>query len=126
MELEREFLEITKSKQNDTEKMRTDDLEANKRLNLERELWEGEKTDLLRKIKELNRKIEELTDDVKMFEEQNLELKSDKNRVQLQLEEMRSAYRNKLTKYMNEHNPDQSALTWQAKEELIRSYTEKE
>lgn len=39
---------------------------------------------------------------------------------------MRSAYRNKLTKYMNEHNPDQSALTWQAKEELIRSYTEKE
>lgn len=39
---------------------------------------------------------------------------------------MRSAFRNKLTKYMNEHNPDQAALTWQAKEELIRSYTEKE
>jgi len=39
---------------------------------------------------------------------------------------MRSAYRNKLTKYMNENNPDQAALTWQAKEELIRSYTEKE
>jgi hypothetical protein len=44
-------------------------------------MWEGEKTDLLRKIKELNRKIEELTDDVKLFEESNLELKSDKNRI---------------------------------------------
>jgi predicted nucleic acid-binding Zn-ribbon protein len=86
--------------------MRADDMEANKRLNLEREMWDGEKTDLLRKIKELNRKVEEITDDVKIFEEQNLELKSDKNRIQLQLEEMRSAFRNKLTKYMNEHNPD--------------------
>ena len=32
-------------------------------------MWEGEKTDLLRKIKELNRKVEEVTDDVKMIEE---------------------------------------------------------
>ena len=106
MELEREFLELTKTKQGDIEKLRVDDMEANKRLNLEREMWDGEKTDLLRKIKELNRKVEEMTDDVKVLEEQNIELKSDKNRVQLQLEEMRSAYRNKLTKYMNEHNPD--------------------
>jgi len=39
---------------------------------------------------------------------------------------MRSAFRNKLTKYMNEHNPDSAAVTWSAKEELIRNYTEKE
>jgi len=83
MELEREFLELTKSKATDGDRLRTDDLEANKRLNLEREMWEGEKTDLLRKIKELNRKIEELTDDVKLLEESSIELKSDKNRVQL-------------------------------------------
>ena len=81
MELEREFLELTKSKATDNDRFRTDDLEANKRLNLEREMWEGEKTDLLRKIKELNRKIEELTDDVKLLEEASIELKSDKNRV---------------------------------------------
>ena len=83
MELEREFLEITKNKQGDVEKLRVDDLEANKRLGLEREMWDGEKADLLRKIKELNRKVEELSDDVKMLEEQNMELKSDKNRVML-------------------------------------------
>jgi vacuolar-type H+-ATPase subunit I/STV1 len=69
MELEREFLELTRTKHTDTDKIRTDDLEANKRLNLERELWDGEKTDLLRKIRELNRKVEELSDDVKIFEE---------------------------------------------------------
>lgn len=103
MELEREFLELTRNKQDDMSKLKNDDLEANKRLNLERQMWDGEKTDLLRKIKELNRKVEEMTDDVKMLEEQNLELKSDKNRIQLQLEEMRSAFRNKLTKYMSEH-----------------------
>ena len=81
MELEREFLELTRNKQEDVTKLRVDDLEANKRLSLERQMWEGEKTDLLRKIKELNRKVEELTDDVKMNEELSLELKSDKNRI---------------------------------------------
>lgn len=69
MELEREFLELTKNKQTDQDRFRVDDLEANKRLNLEREMWDSEKTDLVRKIKELNRKVEELTDDVKLLEE---------------------------------------------------------
>ena len=81
MELEREFLELTKNKVGDADRLKVDDLEANKRLNLEREMWDGEKTDLLRKIKELNRKVEELTEDVKVLEAGNMELKSDKNRI---------------------------------------------
>jgi hypothetical protein len=81
MELEREFLELTKTKVADGDRLRVDDMEANKRLNLEREMWEGEKTDLLRKIKELNRKVEELTDDVRGLEEGRMELASDKNRL---------------------------------------------
>jgi hypothetical protein len=36
---------------------------------MEKDLWEGEKTDLLRNMKELNRKIEELRDDVKIVED---------------------------------------------------------
>jgi len=68
-----------------------------------------------------------LTDDIKMLEQCNIELKEDKNRVTLQLEEMRSAFRNKLAKYMGDHDTkDSSAVTWSAKEEIIRSYTEKE
>ena len=45
---------------------------------MEREIWEGEKTDLLRKMKDLNRKVEELNDDVRLERELNSELKSDK------------------------------------------------
>ena len=64
---------------------------------LERELWEGERIDLQKKIKLLNRKIEELTDQIKMLEEQNMELKSENNRRTLELEEMRSAFRSNFT-----------------------------
>jgi len=67
--MEREYLEMMRNQGHDDHKIKTDDLEANKRLNLERELWDGEKTDLQRKIRELNRKVEELTDDQKMSEE---------------------------------------------------------
>lgn len=41
------------------EGVRDEDENNNRRFKLEKELWEGEKTDLLRKMKELNRKIEE-------------------------------------------------------------------
>lgn len=118
-EMEREFIELNKRSLLELGNQKKDDLNSHQKSALERELFEGEKIDLQKKIKLLNRKIEELTDDIKIIEEQNLELKSDKNRVTLQLEEMRSAFRNKLTKFMNEHNPDSSAVTWSAKEELI-------
>ena len=125
-EMETEFIEMSKRNVVDSHNQRSDDSAHHQKSALERELWEGERMDLQKKIKLLNRKIEELIDEVKLLNEQNIELKSDKNRVTLQLEEMRSAFRNKLTKYMNENNKDSSAVTWSAKEELIRSYTEKE
>jgi hypothetical protein len=60
---------------------------------MEKDLWEGEKTDLLRNMKELNRKIEELRDDVKLVEDQNYENKGDKKRLTIELEETRAAQR---------------------------------
>lgn len=42
------------------EHLRGADEGGQRRFNMERELWEGEKTDLLRKMRDLNRKIEEL------------------------------------------------------------------
>jgi hypothetical protein len=125
-ELEREYIEASKRNLQEMDVIKTEDKNYHKKNVLEKELWDGERIDYQKKIKQLNRKIEELTDDLKILEEQNIELKSDKNRLTLQVEEMRSAFRNKLTKYMNENNPDSSAVTWKAKEELIRSYTEKE
>lgn len=60
---------------------------------MEKDLWEGEKTDLLRNMKELNRKIEELRDDVKLVEDQNYENKGDKKRLTVEIEETRGAHR---------------------------------
>ena len=46
--------------------------------------------ELTKKVRDLQRKVEELTDDVKLTEEANLDLKSEKSRLQLQLEELRT------------------------------------
>lgn len=73
--------------------MRGNDEESKRRFAMERELWDGEKTDLMRKIKEYNRKIEELHDDVNLLQTQNSELRQDKERVTSDREEVRSAYR---------------------------------
>ena len=43
--------------------------------------WEIEKAEMHKKIRDLSRKVEELTDDVKMTEEVNLDLKSEKSRL---------------------------------------------
>lgn len=72
--------------------------------------------------------MEELTDDVKLTEEANLDLKSDKSRLQLQLEELRGQLRTQLGKYNAElSNPNErQQVAWQAKEELIKTYTDRE
>ena len=60
MELERQFLEQSQNQMLELEHLRGADEGGQRRFGMERELWEGEKTDLLRKMRDLNRKIEEL------------------------------------------------------------------
>jgi hypothetical protein len=52
--------------------------------------WDLERVDLTKKVRDLQRKVEELTDDIKLTEEANLDLKAEKSRLQLQLEEIRT------------------------------------
>ena len=89
---------------------------------MEKELWEGEKTDLLRKMKELNRKIEELQDDVKLVEEQNTELKTDKMKLNGEVEEVRGAHRGVLRTQAGDDDQDRASVQWKAKEELTKSF----
>lgn len=44
----------------------------------------------------MNRRCEELSEDVRITEEANLDLKSEKSRLNMQLEEMRNGLRSKL------------------------------
>ena len=80
MELERQYLEMTRNRQMEVQDIRGDDETTQKRFKLERELWEGGKTDLHRRMKELQRRLEEVQDDVKIVEETNNSLKLDKSR----------------------------------------------
>ena len=88
--------------------------------------WEIEKAEMHKKIRDLSRKVEELTDDVKMTEEANLDLKSEKSRLQLQLEEIRTQLRTQLGKYADEFAKDKQSLAHQAKEELLKTFNDKE
>ena len=81
MELERQYLEMTRNRQMEVQGIGGEDEGAQKRFKLERELWEGEKTDLHRRMKELQRRLEEVQDDVKIVEETNNGLKLDKSRL---------------------------------------------
>ena len=78
--------------------LRGEDSNAQKRFQMEKDLWEGEKSDLLRKMKELNRKIEEYQDDVRLVEDQNQGLKIDKSKLQQENEQIRVQLRDELNK----------------------------
>jgi hypothetical protein len=43
----------------------------------------GERSEMSRQVRNLNRKIEELSDDCRTLEEVNMELKSEKNKLSL-------------------------------------------
>ena len=59
MELERQYLEMQNVRTMELDQIRGEDDNVQKRFKMEKDLWDGEKNDLLRKMKELNRKIEE-------------------------------------------------------------------
>ena len=123
IELQKEFMEMSSKKtfaQLQEEKVMQTSMNF--------DAFELEKADYQRKLRELDRMTEELTDDVRTLEEANLDLKSEKNRLQLQLEEMRTGMRQKLSQYNAELSTPQEkqALAWKAKEELIRTYNDKE
>jgi len=62
-------------------------------VNLGSQAWDLERVELTKRVRDLQRKVEELTDDIKLTEEANMDLKSEKSRLQLQLEELRTQLR---------------------------------
>ena len=98
---------------------------AVRKFNMEKELWEGEKSDLLRKMKELNRKIEEYQDDVRLVEDQNQVLKGDKMRLLNDNEGVRKQYRDELNQKGGNGN-DAGSQIHRAREEYARSFQTRE
>lgn len=88
--------------------------------------------ELQQKIKSLQRRLNDEDDRLKELEKQNQELISENQKTQLQMDEMRSIYRNKLIQlttdsYKQQDKPPlRMGYDLNAREELIRTYTEKE
>ncbi len=86
--------------------------------------------ELTHKIKTLQRRLNDQDEKSKELEKQLEEALGENHKTQLYLDEMRSVYRNKLlqvTQASTEPNrPARNGYDLNAREELIRTYTEKE
>ncbi|EAS00321.3 kinesin motor catalytic domain protein (macronuclear) [Tetrahymena thermophila SB210] len=133
IEMEKGFFEITREKQNEFNKL-TQEVEGNLIKNKdERLLWESQKMELTHKNKLQSRKIQELEERLNELMKFNDEMTAENGKLQLQLDEMRSVYRNKLIQFTSEQargangdKPIRIGYDMNAREELIRSYNEKE
>ena len=118
--LEREYLGMTQKKSEKIESLHSKELDMKRRNEFDRDMNYSEKMTLQRRFTEGNRKIDELVDELKELKEQQEELRREKRTVDIQLEEMREGFRNKLGKLAVEQG------TLDAKGELIRNFKDQE
>ncbi len=114
--LEKEYVNMTKYKEGQLSTVKRTEQEETKARRSDKELWENEKIDFHRKYKELNRKLETSQAEILELREFSEELKTDKNNMGVQLDELRNAYRTKLGKATGE----------EARAEIVNSYVTKE
>jgi len=135
LELERGYLEMAQGKHGEVQKLVLEKDSAEKRAKDDKDLWDSDRVEILRKVKHNERRIGEMGEELSHYIDTNNELKNENKRLSLQLEEMRANYRGKLMKMMNEgldrFDPKykdlaDETLLKKAREELIRAYTEKE
>jgi hypothetical protein len=126
MALEREFMDMNR-KVDDRARKQVD--AAGNQLNKMKEqvdLDEADRITLSRQLKVAQRKIAELEDNLNEYMKHDREMTEEAHRLQLSIEEMRSSFRSKLIKAMNEGiMPDDQQLSG-AREELVRSFNERE
>lgn len=87
--------------------------------------------ELSHKNKLLSRQINEVEERYKEMSRQNEELTAENSKMTIQIDEMRSVYRQKLLQFMGDQtrgdkNGTRIGYDLNAREELIRTYTEKE
>ena len=81
MELQRQFLEVENKRASELDVLRGDDADQRRKLTAEAAVWEGEKIDLQHKMRELNRKLEEQADDLRVLQQQTVDLKGERARL---------------------------------------------
>ena len=154
IELEKSMLDINKEKNNEVSRITRETEAVGKRVKDDKMLWESQKIELHQKNKLYQRKVDEFEERTNELIKMNEELHTDNTKMTIQLDEMRSVYRGKLLQFMNEQMNDKGdgaaskfsqndhlfllikktiekismklGYDMNAREELIRSYNEKE
>lgn len=128
LDLEKGYIDMAKDKEKDMKSM-SKQAEDNLNKNLQDKLvFESQRTELIAKNKQSARRLEEFEDKIKELMAIITELKSSNAQLTTKMDEMDSLYRAKLMQYAMEEkaNKDKNQLGFNAREDLVRSYREKE
>lgn len=126
VDLEKQYLQITnnrevisKNKNTETELKSQKILQQNENINADISL-------IADQLKSAQRKITELEDNLKEYRNHDSEMTKEVHRLTLQLEELRGSLRGRLLKTLNENSHPGEEVLRVAREEMIRTYNEKE
>ncbi|KRX05294.1 P-loop containing nucleoside triphosphate hydrolase [Pseudocohnilembus persalinus] len=133
IDMEKGYIELTKEKQTEFNSLNQRQQQESKKIKDDKLYWESQKMELTHKNKLAQRKIAELEERIVEVQRNNDEITAESNKLLLQMDEMRSVYRQKLIQFTTELNrrdgaekPTRIGYDMSAREELIRTYTEKE
>lgn len=120
LELERGYLQMA-HKRDDAVSLKVEESEGMaRRLKGQDELLKSELLSYKNKLKSSERKVKELEDHLSEYQINENEISSQNTNLRTQLDELRAAYRSSLVKNMND------GFQSNAREELVRSYNERE
>jgi len=122
--LEKEYIEFRKNKDiqiHDTRKLRT---EANRIIEDNRTTLQIEKLDLVKKIKNLQRKLEITESEVIDLKEQNDELRKDRRILEVKLDNTMNTLRNRLENLVEQEATGELLRTYESKEKQLVEDTE--
>ena len=128
LDLEKGYIDMAKDKEKDMRSM-SKQAEDNLSKNMQDKLvFESQRIELIAKNKQNNRRLEELEERIKELVGQLKDVKSQNAQLTTKMDEMDNVYRAKLMQYSMEEkaNKDKNMLGFNAREDLVRSYREKE
>jgi len=108
LEVERGFMEMSKDTFSEKERIKSEIESQARRTKEDKMLWESEKIELTHKNKLQARQIGELEDRIKELQRSNEELSNENNKMLIQIDEMRSVYRQKLLQFMSDQSKGNS------------------
>ena len=128
LDLEKGYIDMAKDKEKD---MRSLSKQAEDTLNRnmqDKVVFESQRMELIAKNKQSSRKLDEMEDKIRELTSANGELRSSNAQLLTKMDEMDSLYRSKLMQYSMEEkaNKDANVMGYNAREDLVRSYREKE